>query len=504
MRSGLREDEVSSRDIVAACYDAIAARDGKLHAFVDLWRDDALAQADARDLERRNGCSRGPLHGLPIALKDLLHVAGRQTTAGSKSWLGRLSDHTATAVSRLVAAGMIPLGKTHMVEFAFGGWGRNPPMGAPWNPWDLRTHRVAGGSSSGSAVAVAAGMAPAAIGSDTGGSIRIPSALCGLTGLKPTYGLVSLYGAVPLSATLDSIGPLARSVDDAALLVAAMAGPDPHDPATLNAPAVDFGDSSGASRNLAGVRIAVLAPDRLRSSTLPEIVQATRDASDVLRDLGATVTIEDIPIDFDKVAEANGRIIAAEAWALHRAYIEDETLDIDPWVRRRVIGGKAITGEQYRELLARAAARDVRVRRLDARTRCAAHPDAADHRDAARRRRRGHGAACDVHPRRELSGRVRALAAGGIFRRRPARRCATAGRCVHRCRARAHRPRVPVHDALASQASGPPRPRRVRFVASARVEPVKRRVVSPAFQRLSKRSIERSRSSCGPSSHTLR
>ena len=246
---------------------------------------------------------------------------------------------------------MIPLGKTHMVEFAFGGWGRNPPMGAPWNPWDLRTHRVAGGSSSGSAVAVAAGMAPAAIGSDTGGSIRIPSALCGLTGLKPTYGLVSLYGAVPLSATLDSIGPLARSVDDAALLVAAMAGPDPHDPATLNAPAVDFGDSSGASRNLAGVRIAVLAPDRLRSSTLSDIVEATRNASDVLRDLGATVTIEDIPIDFDKVAEANGRIIAAEAWALHRAYIEDETLDIDPWVRRRVLGGKALTGEQYRELL---------------------------------------------------------------------------------------------------------------------------------------------------------
>ena len=347
----LARNEVSSRDIVAACYEAIAARDGKLHAFVDLWRDDALAQADARDLERRNGCSRGPLHGLPIALKDLLHVAGRQTTAGSKSWLGRLSDHTATAVSRLVAAGMIPLGKTHMVEFAFGGWGRNQPMGAPWNPWDLRTHRVAGGSSSGSAVAVAAGMAPAAIGSDTGGSIRIPSALCGLTGLKPTYGLVSLYGAVPLSATLDSIGPIARSVDDAALLVAAMAGPDPHDPATLNAPAVDFGDSSGASRNLAGVRIAVLAPDRLQSSTLPDIVEATRDASDVLRDLGATVTIEDIPIDFDKVAEANGRIIAAEAWALHRAYIEDETLDIDPWVRRRVIGGKAITGDQYRELL---------------------------------------------------------------------------------------------------------------------------------------------------------
>ncbi len=163
-------------------------------------------------------------------MKDLFHIEGRQTTAGSKSWRGRISDHTATAVERLTAAGMIPLGKTHMVEFAFGGWGRNRPMGAPWNPWDDAIHRVAGGSSSGSAVAVAGGLCPAAIGSDTGGSIRIPAALCGITGLKPTYGRVSLYGAVPLSGTLDSIGPLARTVEDAALLTAAMSGPDPTRP----------------------------------------------------------------------------------------------------------------------------------------------------------------------------------------------------------------------------------------------------------------------------------
>src|SRR5436853_7557673 len=121
---------------------------------------------------------------------------------------------------------MIPLGKTHMVEFAFGGWGRNQPMGAPWNPWDIAIHRVAGGSSSGSAVAVAAGLAPAAIGSDTGGSIRIPAALCGVTGLKPTYGVVSLAGVVPLSTTLDSVGPLTRTADHAAPVIAASAGPD--------------------------------------------------------------------------------------------------------------------------------------------------------------------------------------------------------------------------------------------------------------------------------------
>ncbi len=349
----LERREVSSRDIVAACLDNIDASDGKLHAFVDVWRADALRDADALDRERRAGSVRGPLHGLPIALKDLLHVTGRQTTAGSKSWRGRISDHTATAVARLVAAGMIPLGKTHMVEYAFGGWGRNQPMGAPWNPWDRDIHRVAGGSSSGSAVAVAAGLAPAAIGSDTGGSIRIPAALCGLTGFKPTYGLVSLYGAVPLSGTLDSIGPLARSAEDAAVLVAAMAGPDPRDAATRDAPPVDFAAALGGDRDLRGMRITALAPDQYPSFILPDVVRATGDALAVLASLGASVETAEVPLDFDELARENGRIIAAEAWALHRAYIEDESLDIDPWVRRRVISGKAITAGEYRDVLAR-------------------------------------------------------------------------------------------------------------------------------------------------------
>ena len=171
---------------------------------------------------------------------------------------------------------MIPLGKTHMVEFAFGGWGRNQPMGAPWNPWDNATHRVAGGSSSGSAVAVAGGLCPAAIGSDTGGSIRIPAALCGITGLKPTYGRVSLYGAVPLSGTLDSIGPLAHTVEDAALLTAAMAGPDPRDPATLGAPRGDLEAALAGEADIRGVRITALAPEAFPAYTLPDVIRAYR------------------------------------------------------------------------------------------------------------------------------------------------------------------------------------------------------------------------------------
>src|SRR5260221_4098424 len=160
----LKAGETTSHEIVSTCLSRIDALDGKLHAFVDVYRDDALAKARSADRNRAAGGARGPLHGLPIALKDLLHLQGRQTTAGSKTWLGRISDHTATAVERLLAAGMIPLGKTHMVEFAFGGWGRNQPMGAPWNPSDVCPHRVAAGSSSRSPVAVASGLGPGPIG----------------------------------------------------------------------------------------------------------------------------------------------------------------------------------------------------------------------------------------------------------------------------------------------------------------------------------------------------
>jgi aspartyl-tRNA(Asn)/glutamyl-tRNA(Gln) amidotransferase subunit A len=344
--------KTTSREIVEAFLARIDAYDGKLHAYVDVWREDALARADASDRERADGLVRGPLHGLPVALKDLLHVEGRQTTAGSKSWLGRTSDVTATAVERLVTAGMIPLGKTHMVEFAFGGWGRNAPMGAPWNPWDARTHRVAGGSSSGSAVAVAAGLAPAAIGSDTGGSIRIPASLTGITGFKTTYGLISLYGVVPLSTTLDSLGPLTRTVEDAALVAAAMSGADPRDPSTFEAHRFDVRAALGGQSNIRGMRITAMPVEQFPPYT-SAAVRATRDATiAVLRELGATVDEEPLPLDFDELMRRNGRLIAAEAYAVHRDYIEDEALDIDPWVRSRTVAGKSISAADYIDELA--------------------------------------------------------------------------------------------------------------------------------------------------------
>ncbi len=337
----LARGETTSRTLVEACLARIAARDDKLHAFVDVYHDDALKLADAADLERSVYAARGPLHGLPIAFKDLLEINGRQTTAGSKSWMGRLSDYTATCVAKLLGAGMIPVGKTHMVEFAFGGWGRNEPMGAPWNPWDLRTHRVAGGSSSGSAVAVAAGMVPAAIGSDTGGSVRIPSAMCGITGLKTTYGLVSLYGAVPLSHSLDTIGPLAHTVDDVALLTAAMAGPDPHDAATRATPQVDLLGAIARDADIRGMRIACLAPEQFPDYIDADVVRARDDAIAVLRELGAVLEEVRAPIDFDGIAgeagkAARGRGIRIPSRVRRGCFVADRSLGAPPPPGRQV------------------------------------------------------------------------------------------------------------------------------------------------------------------------
>jgi len=348
----LARGSVSSREIVATYLDRITRLDPRLHAYVDVYRDTALTLAESADRERRSGATRGSLHGLPIAIKDLLHVRGRVTSAGSKSRPHGIAEETATAAERLFTVGMIPLGKTHLVEFAFGAWGRNAPLGAPWNPWDTTMQRVAGGSSSGSAVAVAAGLAPAAVGSDTGGSIRIPAALCGITGFKPTYGLISLAGVFALATTLDSLGPLTRSVDDAARLLEAMAGPDPRDPATLAAPRVDWAAALAAGPDLSGVHITALAVEQFQWPTLPEVLSARADAMATLRRLGARVEEACVPFDLEDVMLRNGRIIAAEAYALHRPYIEDEALEIDPWVRKRMLAGRGISAAEYLDELA--------------------------------------------------------------------------------------------------------------------------------------------------------
>ena len=224
--------KLTSTKLTETCLARIERHGEKLHAFVAVYAQEALRAAHAADEAIASGHRIGPYHGVPVALKDIIDMKGRVTTGGSKVWANRVSPRTATLARKLISAGMIVLGKTHSVEFAMGSFGTNTHMGTPWNPWDMKELRAPGGSSSGTGVAVAAGLAPWGIGTDTGGSVRIPASWCGLAGLKTTIGRISVHGVLALSHTLDTPGPLCRSVEDAALLYNLLQGPDPVDPLT--------------------------------------------------------------------------------------------------------------------------------------------------------------------------------------------------------------------------------------------------------------------------------
>ena len=247
---------VSPVEVVRAHLDRIAALDATLRAYITVCEDAALEAARAAEGALMAGGPLGPLHGVPYALKDLYDTAGVRTTGGSRIFGERVPTTDATVVRRLAGAGAILLGKLNMVEFAYGPEGLNPHYGHARNPWDAATHRMAGGSSSGSGVAVAAGLAPGALGSDTGGSIRIPASLCGVTGLKPTYGRVSRTGVLPLAWSMDHVGPMTRTVADSALMLRVMAGYDPADPSTSVLPVPDY--LAALTGDIKGLRVGVL------------------------------------------------------------------------------------------------------------------------------------------------------------------------------------------------------------------------------------------------------
>jgi aspartyl-tRNA(Asn)/glutamyl-tRNA(Gln) amidotransferase subunit A len=330
--------------LIEGLLDRIARHDPKLHAFVAVYANEARAAAAAADAARRAGHAVGPLHGIPVVVKDIVDIEGRVTTGGSKVWAERVSPVTATLVRRLIAAGMIVLGKTHTVEFAMGSFGTNRHMGAPWNPWDLEVHRGAGGSSSGTGVAVAARMAPWGIGTDTGGSVRIPSSWCGITGLKTTIGRVSTYGVLPLSTTLDTPGPMARCVEDAALLYSVLQGPDPADPLTLRH-AVDH-PLSRLRAGVAGLRLARM-PAQERSACGPDVIEAYDAALAVLAGLGATVVDVDLPRSFSYMGALVGRIIAAEGYSFVGHLTDDPDLPVDDDVRPRIAPGRGMSAKDY-------------------------------------------------------------------------------------------------------------------------------------------------------------
>jgi aspartyl-tRNA(Asn)/glutamyl-tRNA(Gln) amidotransferase subunit A len=338
--------ELSSLELTEMLLKRISRADGKLHAFVEVYADEARALARAADQARSARLPRSPLHGLPVVLKDLLDVPGRVTTLGSQHYVKRIATETSATVERLLAAGMVPLGKVHMTEFAFGGWGTNPLMRAPHNPWDLNVHRVPGGSSSGTAVAVAAGLAPIGIGSDTGGSVRIPSAFNGLTGLKVTFGRISLHATGLLSWTLDSIGPLARCVRDCALMLDVLAGPDARDPDTWSQP---LEQSSRDPQAVRGLRLALPDAQQLPPFMDPGVTAAWQSAARVFESLGAQVIATRLPSWYFDLSVATGRIIASEAYSLHRAYVNDESAPLGPAVRNRILAAKQFGPGDYAE-----------------------------------------------------------------------------------------------------------------------------------------------------------
>jgi len=339
---------LSPVDLMDAYLARIARLEPRLHAFTEVYAADARLAAQGADAAIRSGHAVGPLHGIPIALKDLVELQGRVVSGGCEVWADRRATRTATLARRLIAQGMIVLGKTHTVEFAMGGWGTNTRRGTPWNPWDAKRARTPGGSSSGSGVAVAAALAPWAVGTDTGGSVRLPASWCGITGLKTTIGRVSTHGVLPLSPTLDTPGPMARSVEDAALLYTVMQGADPLDPMTRGLAYVD--PMPTLKRGVRGLRLARM-PEAERQHASADVLAAYDRSLAEFERLGAEIVSVDLPFLFADVASFNLRIMAAESYALYAELVDDESAPLDPHVRPRIAAGRHVTSTAYIEAL---------------------------------------------------------------------------------------------------------------------------------------------------------
>ncbi len=332
---------LSPVELTRAHLDRITRLDRDLLAYITVLRDEALAAAGAAEREIARGRYRGPLHGIPIALKDLVLTRGLRTTCGSRILRDWVPNADATVAGRLADAGAILLGKLNLHEFAYGPTGVNPHYGTSRNPWDR--HRIPGGSSSGSGVAVAAGLAAGALGTDTGGSVRIPAALCGIVGLKPTYGRVSRAGVIPLAWSLDHVGPMTRTVMDAALLLQVLAGRDPADPSTVAIPVPDY--RSAMQGEVRGLRLGV--PKDLFFERLdPEVRAAVLAAARSLEGLGAIV--EEIPLPkIHHAGPASFAIIASEAMAYHEPYLRTRSAEYGDDVRARLATGQFVLAHQY-------------------------------------------------------------------------------------------------------------------------------------------------------------
>src|SRR5215470_7567594 len=329
--------------LAEACLARIDRHEKQVHSFIRLERDRALDAARMAEAEIKAGRRRGDLHGIPIAYKDIYETAGIPTTAHSKLLIEHVPDYDATAVTKLAEAGIVSFGKLATHEFAIGGPSFDLPFPPVRNPWS--SEHFTGGSSSGTGAAVAAGFVLGGTGSDTGGSIRVPSAFCGLSGIKPTYGLVSRAGILPLSFTLDHAGPMALTVEDCAILLQAMAGPDRADPASANLPIADF--RTGLAEGVKGMRIGVVRHFYERDTTVtPEVGAAMEATISTLSRLGASLRDVILPPLQDWQACCM-IIMLAEAYAVHEPWLRTRFNDYGKSFRDRVVPGAFIASADY-------------------------------------------------------------------------------------------------------------------------------------------------------------
>ncbi|MCG2779165.1 MAG: amidase [Desulfobacterales bacterium] len=337
----IRDLDVSPVEVINACLERIHSFDKRINAFIRVFNEAAISDAKKAQDEIMAGHWRGPLHGVPFAVKDLFDTAGAPATAGSKIWKDYVPVADAHVVKKLREAGAILIGKLNMHEFAFGITSRNPHYGPTLNPWDLT--RMCGGSSSGSAAALAAGFVPLALGTDTGGSIRIPSSLCGTVGLKPTYGLVSRRGVLPLSWSLDHVGPMARHVEDIALSLQIIAGHDPNDFTSANRKAQDYttqleGDISGLVIGLP----TTFFYENLRKDVKEAVLKAVKG----LETLGTSVREIDIPgIIEDDIAAFT--VLFSEASTCLETYARNRPQDVGDEVMSGIRIGMTIPATRY-------------------------------------------------------------------------------------------------------------------------------------------------------------
>jgi len=332
----------SSREVTEACLARIDARQPVLNAFISLDRDGALAAADMADAARSRGDEAGPLHGVPLAHKDMYYRAGRVSTCGSKIRRDFTPDHTATTIARLGDAGALHLGGLNMSEFAVGPFGHNEHWGHCRNPWN--PDHVAGGSSSGAGSAVGGRLVFGALGSDTGGSVRLPAACCGLVGMKPTQGRVSRHGMMGLSFSLDNAGPLTRGVRDNARLLGIVAGADPRDPTASTVPVDDY-EAAARAPSAKGLRIAVPV-NHYYDGAAAEMRDLMTASLRVFEGLGAEIVEVEVP-DHDRLRDLAIAVRGPEGAVLHGAWLRDRPQDYGAQVRARLEPGLAIAATQY-------------------------------------------------------------------------------------------------------------------------------------------------------------